>query len=99
MTSVLFTTFAKQLLNLYALAGSSWSNAENGQSQQRKLKWFTVALQMVVFLIYLLLQFALFLLSCALVVYIWKIDLVVASLIFALILCVTPVYLLFYLLA
>jgi len=97
VTSVLFTTLAKQLLHLYALAGPSGSNTENGQSQQPKSKWLTVALQTVVFLLYLLLQFALFLLACALVVYIWEINLVVASLVLALTLCAAPVCFLFYL--
>ena len=96
-TPVLFTTPAKQLLHLYALAGPSGSNAENGQSQQPKPKWFTVAVQMVVFLLYLLLQCGLLLFACALVVYIWKINVVITSLIIALTLCATPAWLLFYL--
>ena len=55
MASVLLAIIVNQLLNLYALAGASASNAENGQSRQRNLKWFTVGLHTAVLLLSLLL--------------------------------------------
>ena len=93
MASVVFAILAKQLLHLYALASATRSDAENPPRKQRMLKWFTVSLHGVVFFLSLLLQLALLLLSCALIVYIWKINLVVASLILGLTLCILPIWL------
>ncbi|KAF9644200.1 hypothetical protein BDM02DRAFT_3122306 [Thelephora ganbajun] len=90
--SVLFAILAKQLLNLYALAGSWGSNVEHGRSQQRRLKWFTVGLHVVVLALSLLLQLALLLLSCALSVYLWNINTVVASVVLTVTLCAVPIY-------
>ena len=93
MASVLFAILAKQLLNIYALASILRPNAENARSKRRMLKWFTVSLHGVVLLLSLLLQVALLLLSCAGTVFLWKINLVVASVILTLTLCILPIWL------
>ena len=78
--SVLFAILAKQILYLYALAAASESDTEEGQDQQHKLKRFTTISCGIVFLLFSLLQSALLLLACALIVHIWKINHVISSL-------------------
>ena len=94
VTSVLYAILAKQLLNLYALAC-----APGTPRDVDKFKWFTVTLHTVVLLLSLLVQLALLFLSCALTVYIWKINLLVASLILVLTVSAVPIYAVFVLLA
>ena len=99
MTCVVFSLFTKQLLTLYTLVGALGSNAENGQNQQRKLKWFTVALHMNFLSLSLTLQLALLFLDCALTVYMWKINHVIASFTLYFTVCIIPLYIAFGLLA
>ena len=96
--SGLFAILPKQLLNLYALAGTSGSNLEGDRTQGRRLKWFAVGLHgTVLLLLSLALQNALFLLGCALTAYIWNINCLIAS--FALHTAVVASSLYFFLLA
>ena len=77
--ATLFAILAKQLLNLYASAGTSRSNLEGGRTRGRRLRWFAAGLHATVFLLSFMLQIALFLLGCALTVYIWNISRLIAS--------------------
>ena len=93
MTTVLCAILAKQLLNLYTLTGALGSNTDNGETRQRRLRWFTTGLHGMTFFLSFLLQLALLLLGCALMVYIWKINLIFALSILVLTLCVIPIHL------
>lgn len=86
MTAVLYSILAKQLLTIYALAAS-------------KPKWFSKILHVAVLLLSLMLQLALFLLTCALTVYIWDINILVASLILFFTVGAIPIYCIFVVLA
>ena len=98
LASVLFAILAKQLLGLYILA-DEWEVNEGNRSERRRLKWFTLGLHTVVLALSFLLQFALILLGCAMTIYLWKINIVIASIILAATLCIVPVYGLFGILA
>jgi len=94
MTTVLLAILAKQLLNLYTLTGAPGSNADDSESRQRRLRWFTAGLHGMTFFLSFLLQLALLLLSCALTVYIWRINIIFALFILVLTLCAVPIHLL-----
>ena len=93
MTTVLCAILAKQLLNLYTLTGALGSNTDNSETRQRRLGWFATGLHGMTFFLSFLLQLALLLLGCALMVYIWKINLIFALFILVLTLCVIPIHL------
>ncbi|KAF9780489.1 hypothetical protein BJ322DRAFT_295883 [Thelephora terrestris] len=84
----------KQWLSHYALADTRGSSIERSQNRQRKLNGtITWRFGLMMDLLPLMLQGALFLLGCALSLYLWGIDRTIASVV----LCVTLLGVLFYL--
>ena len=90
--SALSATLAKQLLDLYAFAGSPDSSIERGRNPQRGLRSFSLSLRIVLLALSSLLQFALLLFSCALSVYLWEVNTVIAAIILVAALCTVPLY-------
>lgn len=78
-SSVLQIILAKQLLNLYLLAGTRELMIERILGRQREPKWFTTGLHIVILLLAISLQVALLLISCAITIYLWKINLAIAA--------------------
>ena len=106
LSSVLFSVLAKQLLRLYTLAatwspptenGKSYPPTEDGQDeeQQLRLKGFTTGLGKIVLALSFLLQLALLFICCALTIFLWNINIVIASIVLAITVCFVPVYCLF----
>jgi len=84
LQSVLIAILAKQMLNLYSSVGTWGSTAKPDRGRRRELKrfgfkLFSAVLHLTVLLPSILLHSALFLLTCALLVYLWKINIVIAS--------------------
>jgi hypothetical protein len=92
ITAVLYAILAKQLLDLYASIDTSGSNGEKNRNRELKLKWFAMAIHILVFFLSLLVQFSLFFLTSAITVYIWNINRPVASLILYFTIAATPIY-------
>lgn len=90
--SVLFAIVTKELLNVCTLTGTWRSLAEDVRNQQLRLKWFTLSLHVIIFTLSALLQSALLLCSCAVTVYLWKINILIASVLLASILCVVSIH-------
>ena len=97
LSSVLFSVLAKQLLRLYTLAAAWSPSTENGQDeeQQLRLKGFTTGLGKIVLALSFLLQLALLFICCALTIFLWNINIVIASIVLAITVCFVPVYCLF----
>lgn len=100
LASVLFAILAKQLLDLYALAGSPGSDIEQGQVvHHSRLRWFTLSLHLLLLALSSMVQAALMLSSCALSVYLWNINIVIAVIVLVAASCALPFYFSFGILA
>ena len=78
MVSVLFSIFDKQLFGPHTLANTSGSDAENAKNRQPTPEQTVKSHNDLFVRLFLLLQFALFLISCALTVYTWHINRTIA---------------------
>jgi hypothetical protein len=74
---------AKRLLDMYSLAGGWRHRPEFRIATRQGLKSSTMSLYVLLLVLPLLLQLALLLFSCAVTVYLWKINLIVASFVLA----------------
>lgn len=81
LASTFFAILAKQLSDRYTFDGSQDSNMEQGRAPERRLRCSSVSLRVVHLVLPLLLQSALLLFSCAVSVYLWKINTVIAAII------------------
>ena len=89
MTYVMFITLAKQLLYVYTLAGTSGSNAENGQDRQyRHGKIFRYA----IYMLYSGLNSGFLCLYVALFTDMWQINRSIALIILCFTICILPIY-------
>ena len=93
--SALFAILAKQLLDLYSLAGGWRPSPVFRTAARQGLKWFALRLHALLLALSLLLQFGLLLFGCAVTVYLWKVNLVVASFVLAATLLALPLYAVF----
>ena len=93
--SVLFAILAKQLLDVYSLAGGWGSGPKLRITSRRGLGFFKLGLHVLLLALSLLLQFALLLSSCAVTVYLWEVNLIVASFVLAATVLTLPLYAVF----
>lgn len=92
LTFVSFVILAKRLLGLYAFVDSRDSIIERDGNPERRHIRFSLSLHFVMFALSLLLRFALLLFSCAVSVYLWEINTVIAAIILVTAICVIPLY-------
>ena len=90
--SALSAILAKQLLDMYSPAGEWRPRPEFRIAARQGLKCFILSLRVLLLASSLLLQFALLLFGCAVTVYLWKVNLIVASFVLAATLLALPLY-------
>ena len=89
LIAVSVAILAKQLLNLYTLAGERGPTIEGTRHPRRG---FTTAIHFVVFFLSLLLQSAVGFLGCALSLYLWKINVAIAAVVLISTVCTAGVF-------
>ena len=88
VASVVFAILAKQMLHLFALQ-TVWKRKDQEATYPRRLRGI---IYFIVAALPLLVELSLFLLSVAITVYLWKIEVVIAGIILAASLCYIPIY-------
>ena len=77
--TVLLAMLAKRMLNIHAALGTSGEESETSRPGHWR---FTGLVHAVIFILPIVLEASLLLLSCAVIVYVWKINLLIALFVF-----------------